>query len=85
MRSVHLGTVLLKDELARDLAYGKKPLLSVIMLILTWLDNYQTDDFDFPTDSISDRLNGEDHVQKDFVARPFLMLQMHTFGCSLVP
>jgi len=37
MCCVHLGTVLLKDELARDLAYGKKQLLSVIMLILTWL------------------------------------------------
>ena len=39
MHSVHLGTVLLKDEeLARDLEYGKKQLsLTVVTSIFTWL------------------------------------------------
>jgi len=37
-RSVCLGTVLLKDELASYLEYGKKRLLlTVVTLILTWL------------------------------------------------
>jgi len=42
--SVHLGTVLLKDEeLARDLEYGKKQLLlTVVTSILLSLDKYQT-------------------------------------------
>ena len=43
--SVRLGTVLLKDELARDLEYGEKQLLLLTVVTQIWigLDNYQTD------------------------------------------
>jgi len=43
-RSVRLGTVLLKDELARDLEYGEKQLLLLTVVTQIWigLDNYKT-------------------------------------------
>jgi len=51
--SVHLGTVVLKDEkLARVLEYGEKQLLlTVVTLILTW--NRELTGFDLPMNIIS--------------------------------